>query len=265
MDVYIDIVLLINFISNFFLLYITSQIVKMKLKMKSYCLGAAVGSLYVIVLFYPSLSWLTTLPFKLLSAFVIVAITFRRKELLFLIKSTVIYILTSFLLAGVCLWMDINSKPFSILGYKIDCTYKELMLALMIIYIVTHRIVTFVMDRMDLSSLIYDVKIITKGSNLDIKAFLDTGNELREPVTNLPVMVVDRNSLRNIDSENYDKLLIPYEVISGRGGNLQGFKPEYIEIKRKGKAERREVIVAFGDVSFSGVKEYEALLSRGII
>ena len=265
MDVYIDIVLLINFISNFFLLYITSQIMKMKVKMKYYCLGAFIGSLYVIVLFYPSLRWLTTIPFKLFSAFVIIAITFRRKELLFLIKTTIIYILSSFLLAGVCLWMDINNKPFSILGYKIGCTYKELMLALMIIYIVIHRIVTFVMDRIDLNNLIYDVKIITKGSNLDIKAFLDTGNELREPVTNLPVIVVDKNALKNIRMESYDKLLIPYEVISGGGGNLQGFKPDYIEIKRKGKAERREVIVAFSDVSFCGVKEYEGLLSRGII
>ena len=266
MEVYLDVLLIENFIVNYFLLYITSQMLRVKLRVRDYALGAVVGSLYVIVLFLPSLRLLTTLPFKLIFTLLIVTITFKKKDILFLIKGTAIFFLSSFLLAGLCVYIEWqNLDIISVLNGKIKFTYKESMMAIMIIYVSFNRIYTYLKDRFDISKLVYDVKIITKSSQLTIKAFLDTGNELREPATNLPVMVVDKNLLRKVDLELYDKFYIPYQVVNGSGGSLEGFKPEYIELSLKGKVERREVIIAYNDSTLSGAKEYRALLSRGII
>jgi len=265
-EVYLDILLIENFIVNYFLLYITSQMLRVKLRVRDYALGALVGSLYVIVLFFPSLRLLVTLPFKLMFTIIIVTITFKKKDILFLAKGTAIFFLSSFLLAGLCVyieWKDLNK--ISVLNGSIDFSYKESMLAVMIIYIFFNRLYTYLKDRFDVSKLVYDVKIITKNSQLTIKAFLDTGNELREPATNLPVMVIDKNILRNVDLELYDKFYIPFQVVNGSVGSLEGFKPEYIELSLQGKVERREVIVAYNDSTLNGAKEYRALLSRGII
>ena len=48
-----------------------------------------------------------------------------------------------------------------------------------------------------------------------MRAFLDTGNELREPATNLPVLIVERDIFYDINLSKYDKFYIPYKVING--------------------------------------------------
>ena len=266
MEVFLDVLLVENFVVNYFLLYITSQMLRVKLRIRDYVLGALVGSLYVIVLIFPGLRLLTTVPFKLIFTIVIVTITFKKKDIPFLIKATVIFFLSSFLLAGLCIYIEWQGLDiFTSLNGEIKFTYKESMMAVMIIYVSFNRVYSYLKDRFDISKLVYDVKIITKSSQLTIKAFLDTGNELREPATNLPVMVVDKNLFRNIDLEHYDKFYIPYQVVNGSGGSMEGFKPEYIELNLKGRIERREVIIAYNESTLSGAKEYRALLSRGII
>ena len=58
-EVFLDVLILENFIVNFFLLYITSQTIRIKTKVKNQMAAALFGAMYVIVMVYPELKYLT--------------------------------------------------------------------------------------------------------------------------------------------------------------------------------------------------------------
>ncbi|GAA0734612.1 sigma-E processing peptidase SpoIIGA [Clostridium oceanicum] len=261
MVIYLDVLIFQNFIVNLFLLVVTSQTLKISKKILSYVLAAFLGSLYVLVIIYPSLNFFSSIIFKILVAFFIVWIAFRKNNIFFNLKATAIYICYSMIIAGICIFMECsyNSSSFNIIIGNFS--YKKLLMALMILYIVASKVVWFIKDRKDISQFIYDVNIVLNNRITKVKAFLDTGNELREPATNLPVIIVDREVFLNINLDDYDKFYIPYSVINGHSGNLKGFKPEGIYIGD----EKKQAIIGISEEKLSSIKDYQALLSRGIV
>lgn len=265
MVVYLDLMILENTIVNFFILFLTSQTLKVANRVFYMLISSLLGSFYVLVLILPSLRIFNSLIFKILTAFIIVFAAFRKRELMFNIKATAIYISYSMIIAGLCVFLECNNKSNNPTLAIENFSYKKLMLAMMIIYIICNKLIWYIRDRKEISSFIYDVDIVLQKDFKRVKAFLDTGNELREPATNLPVLVVDKGVFNNIDLKGYDKFYIPYKVVNGSSGNLTGFKPSYIDVYIGDKKEKKEVIIALSEGQLSGIRDYEALLSRGII
>jgi len=231
------------------------------------CLSSFLGSLYVLTVLYPQLKYLTYIPFKFLIVVIMILITFREKNILFNVKASLIYLLFSILLAGMCLFVVISKGgDISFNVIIINFPYEKLLLSVMMIYILIYRIIIFIGDRKKIKTLIYTVDIITKSYKKTIKAFLDTGNELREPATNLPVLIVERDILSEIMLEKNNTYYIPYTVLNGTTGRLVGFKPEYINIHIDKKSiETRDVIIAFCEYKLSKDNDYNGLMSRGIL
>ncbi|MFU0823963.1 sigma-E processing peptidase SpoIIGA [Clostridium sp.] len=264
MVIYLDVFIIENFIVNFFLLYITSQTIKIKTEMRYLVISSVLGTLYAVVALYTKCKYLFYIPLKCITAIAMILILFRKKKVLVLFKAVLIFLLYSMLLAGLCIFIEINnSMNINIIINKVS--YKILLSSIMLIYIFIHRIVVYVQDRREMTSLIYDVDIVTNSEVRKVKAFLDTGNELREPATNLPVMIVEKEALNNLEIKSKDKFYIPYKVINGFSGKLEGFKPKYINIYGDNGVEQKEVIVALCNNMISEVSDYNALLSRGIL
>lgn len=98
-------------------------------------------------------------------------------------------------------------------------------------------------------------KIIIDKKEVFIKAIIDTGNFLREPITKLPVMVVEKNLLYEIIPknilDNLDKIingedveigeyiskirLIPFTSLGKENGILIGIKADRVLIQRDEK------------------------------
>jgi len=262
--IYLDVFVIENFIVNFFLLYITSQTIKIRTKARYLVISSMLGTLYAVVALYTKSKYLFYIPLKCITAIAMILILFRKKKVLVLFKAVLIFILYSMLLAGLCIFIEINnSMNTNIIINKFS--YKILLSSIMLIYIFIHRIVVYVQDRREIASLIYEVDIVTNSDVRKVRAFLDTGNELREPVTNLPVMIVEKEALNDLEIKSKDKFYIPYKVINGFSGMLEGFKPKYINIHSDNGIEQKEVIVALCNNMISEVRDYNALLSRGIL
>jgi len=136
----------------------------------------------------------------------------------------------------------------------------------MVIYIIIYRLMVFIGDRKKISTLIFTIDIIYKNHKKTIQAFMDTGNELREPATNLPVLIVEWKILADVLLEKNNTYYIPYTVVNGNNGRLIGFKPEYINIHiDKKNIETRDVIIALCDHRLSKDNDYNGLMSRGIL
>ena len=266
MVIYLDVIIIENVVINSFLLYITTQTLHKKPKSLNILAAALLGSLYTITICYCNLEIFTLFPFKTIIAALMVLITFKTKDLLFLLKSFIIFIMYSMLLAGICVYSLFNvnslSKTQNCFSYF---SFKYMILSLMILYIFINRIVVFIKDRKNIKSLVFNVDIVVGGVVKKVKSFYDTGNELKEPATNLPVIIVQREVFSDILLNKNNMFYIPYTVINGESNKLVGFKPDYIDIYVDKSIEPREVIVAFCNNKLSNNDDFNALLSRGII
>jgi len=264
--VYLDVLIIENIIVNTFLLYITAQTVMRKVKFRYVIIAGIVGGMYVCTLILPELKFFSSLVFKIIAAEIMIYITFRSKNILFNVKALAILIIYSMALAGVCMFLNFSETKFTIFNMNFkDVSYRYLIISIMVLYMLIFRIITFVKDRKDMYSFIYHVDIGINNTKKTVKAFLDTGNELREPVTNLPVMVIERKVLDNVSLDDRYKYYIRYKVVDGKSGILEAFKPSYTKIYVGNKIENKDMIVALSDNKLSEYNDYTALLPRGCI
>lgn len=267
MEVFIDVIIVENFLVNFFLLYITSQTLRLRIKVKDLVIPSILAGVYTITILIEQLSFLNNFVVKILVAVIFTVIAFKRKDIGFIIKSTLVYIGYSMVLAAICFFIDISTKKNDVFSYNvIDFSYKKLLIAIIILYLVCHRLAVFLEDRKSLNKYIFKVEIIDKDWKTEIRAFLDTGNELREPATNLPVIIVEESKITDYKLSEKDIFYVPYQAINGHKGKLRGFKPLGVKIfLEKGNVQFRDAIVCISTDKLSSTGDYEALLSRGII
>ena len=110
------------------------------------------------------------------------------------------------------------------------------------------------------------------------------GNLLKESISNLPVIIVEKNALTSlIDSfilDNIDNILggkwleetnskiyeyqfriIPFSSLGNKNGLLLGFKPDYIKLYTEEECIKKEVIVGIYTESLCGnLNEYSAIV-----
>lgn len=268
MEVYVDVVVLENFIINFFLLLITMNIVKIRGDNKRLILSSIIGAVYTLLMFVPEAAILVSLPIKLIVAFIMVGIVAWKKNFLFYLKSYICFLMLSFVLCGICFGFALFQNPYSFQeGYRIDnYLSKYLLLGIITLYILINRVVFFVKDRISVSKLIYDLEIEYQGRQINVKGFLDTGNSLVEPVTSLPVIILEKKFLNDIKIDKDRCFYIPYKVVDGFNDKLMGFKADKVKISSEnGFSYAIKAIICLCDIKLSKDDEFVALLSRGVI
>ena len=265
MVIYIDIILIENFIINLFLLLITLRALRYKYY-KTIYIAAMLGSLYTLTMFMEN-KILVSLPFKITVVLLMLIISTKNFKVIKVLKSSVTFILLSFTLCGVTFAFTMIDnfqsvfEEFSINKYSI----KYLIISVMILYIVSIRIIDYLRDRALLNNFMYDIEIVNDKKSIFIKGLLDTGNALREPVTNLPCIIVESDFLNDFEINSNDEFLIPYSTI-GEDGRLRGFKSKEVRIRGEDKEWKRvEVILCKCKNKLSKENEFNALLSRGVI
>ncbi|WP_017414582.1 sigma-E processing peptidase SpoIIGA [Clostridium tunisiense] len=266
MVIYLDVLLFQNFIVNVFLITVTMQTIKRKSSIFRVITAAFIGSLYVIPMLVPRYQYLAKMPFQIFMALLMIFIAVKEKNLLFIAKSTIIFYFYSFLLCGLAFYSALSENPNITPNTRvINFSSKNIYIGIMIIYTVINRLVIYVKDRRKLDKFVYNIEIYTKEVKTSLKAFLDTGNELREPATNLPVIIIEKEYFDKINLEGYSIYHIPYSVVNGQHGKLIGIKPDSIKITMDDETREEKAIVAFCDKKLSKYNDYNGLLPRGIL
>ena len=265
MIIYIDILIMENHLVNLFFLVITANLLKIK---KSYIrmhIASLFGAIYTLSYFIPWLSFLKVAPIKLAFPMIILAIAFKIKNFRLMLKGRLIYIFLSFLLAGLCFSMEMGSYSFFSGLIVENVSYRGILLGIIIILLLGERVVTYIKDRIIYQGYLFKIQIKHHGYNKSFSAFLDSGNELREPVTNLPVIILEGEAAGKELKEERWEYLIPYRLIDGGIGNLHGFIPQEIILWRGKEFESVRAVVCITKETLSKEKEFSALLSRGIV
>lgn len=267
MEVYLDIFIFENFIINLFLLLLTFKIQRIRYNVKLLYFSSLLGAIYALVIFY-NVMILTSILVKIIVSILMIYLAIETKQILTIIKSTFVFFMLAFVLGGMCFSFVVMQNTY-IVGQNFTIennSFKEVLLAVIIVFICITRITDFIKERTLIKNFIYDIYIKEGNNTLQIKGFLDTGNELREPVTNLPCILIEKNYFNQFKIKDEDKYIIRYKTISADGA-VKGFKGDNIRIRNEESEEwiNIDAIICECEGKLSKSDEFQALLSRGIV
>ena len=267
MEVYIDVFLFENIIINLFLLLLTFRLLRLNYRKINIYLAALLGGIYALVIF-SNVKILTSIIFKILFAFIMIYVSIEKRKFKLVIKSLGVFFLLAFMLGGVC-FGSVQMQNTYLIGEEFiikNNSAKFIIISLAVIFIVVTRVIDILKDRAIVKNLLYDIYITEGTRTVLVKGFLDTGNELREPVTNLPCIIIENTYFNQFEVTDDKKFIIKYDTIN-ESGEVKGFKGKNIMIRNEDDNSWRKVeaIVCGCERKLSSEDEFQALLSRGVI
>lgn len=196
-------------------------------------------------------------------------IAFNPKEIKKLAKQLVIFYLTSFVFGGCAFSLLYFIKPQNILmknGVYVG-TYpiKIALLGGLVGFIITNIAFKIIKTKLKKKDMIYKIKIKIYEKEQEVNAMLDTGNLLREPITKIPVIIVEKEKLYYLIPaeilDNIDKIIggdeillknqqflnkikiIPFTSLGKPNGIMLGIKADSVIIENEELKENKNVII----------------------
>ncbi len=295
MTIYIDVVLIENLLMNYIILFATAIILKLQVKQIRLITGSLVGAIYTIISYVSGLKIYSNFFLKLILSIIIIYISFNPKSLKKLLKFTLIFYLTSFVFGGAAFALIYVVKPQELLknnGLILNSkSLRVIFISAIIAFIVIIIGFKIVKNKISAKDMYCDIEIKINNKKIQTKAMIDTGNFLKEPITNTPVIVVEHTLLYecipkeilnhiedilggdfseipdNIRKEYISKLkVIPFSSLGKQNGMLLGIKPEGVIIKNEEEEkENNNVIIGIYNKSLTKRGEYRALLGIEIM
>lgn len=295
MTIYVDVVLMENLIMNYIILLATGLILKVKIKHIRLILGGLLGAIYTIVAYTGFLKIYSSFILKIILSVIIVYIAYNPQSVKKMCKELLFFYLTSFVFGGAAFALIYIVKPQDILmknGLFLG-TYplKTVMLAAIVAFVVIIAAFKIIKSKMTKKDMIYKIEVKLNNKIIQTEALIDTGNMLKEPITNTPVVVIERsllydvmpkeilNHLEDIIGGDFEQIpeetknkyvsklkLIPFSSLGKQNGMLIGIKPEYLKIIKEEQVEVKEnVILGIYDKSLTKKGEYRALMGMEFV
>ncbi len=269
MTIYLDVVFIENLVMNLSVI-LSEAILLNSLNKLIRKIGSALfaTAYYILTLIFPKLSG-----FQVFVGILIILIAFRPRNLKLLIKQVFLFYFINFVFAGTsfALMCAFNKDKFSIFNGVVIGNFdvfKVFLAGIIAIIMLTYFF------RKRSKHVFKDVVISISGKVKEIRLLLDTGNLLREPYTGKPVMIVEKNALKNvIDEELFNDLekmlkggeiipdgmfLIPYRSLGNSLGFLLGIKPDFVTLKKNGK-KFCNVVIGICNENISETKSYSGI------
>lgn len=295
MTIYIDVIFFENLIMNSIILYATSIILKIKVKVIRLIISSSIGALYAIILYISKMSIYNSLISKIILAVIMLYIAFKPQNIKKLCKEILIFYLTSFVFGGVALYLIyfINPKQISIKNgmFAGENILKIIILGGIVAFIVIKISFKIIKTKMNSKDMFCDIHIQIGDKNISTKAMLDTGNLVKEPITNIPVIIVEssllyeilpkeilnnldnilKGDLTNIPEEIQEQYLpklrcIPFSSLGKQNGMLLGIRAEKLEVSKDDEVKvTKNIIVGLYEKSLTKRGEYRALIGIELV
>lgn len=290
MTVYIDIIFIENIVINYIILYATGIVSKSKINQKKMIISSLIGAVYSVIYYILKINIYSNMIVKWMLSIAMVYIAFEPKNFKVLAKKLVLFYLVSFVFAGAALGIIymVNTQNITIQNGMIVGSYtlKTILIGIVVAFIVIIIGFNFAKGKLSRKDLIYNIKIYINGKNVKTKAMMDTGNFLKEPITNIPVAVVEHTLLYEIIPKeilnNIEKVLggdfkdipediqnqyisklkvIPFSSLGKQNGMLLGIKVDKLEVEiEENIKEIQKVIIGVYTKSLTKRGEYRALV-----
>ena len=290
MILYADVVFIENLCINYIILLITFKILKKKLKKIRILFASIIGGIYAVLSYINIETGMLSLFIKIIMSILIIKIAFNSKIIKEIIQEIIVFYLVTFGLGGAIFAVLFNIGKNQIVirnGVVIGISSAKILISGIIIgYLIIVKTIKILKKMFRASSVYGNIRIVMNNKEIELKAMLDTGNLLVEPISKSPVIIVEKEKLNNIipddilnidiggDVERIDvrdeyisKIkLIPYSSVGKENGILMGIRAEklIIELDNK-KYETDDVIIGVFKKQFKSNGKYSALLGIDIL
>jgi len=296
LEVYGEYLFIENLLMNWLILHLTAYFSKIQPPKYKIWLGATVGALYSFVFFIPALSFLYSILMKIIISMLIVVITFMPYKFINFLKLIGLFYLISFMFGGAAFaaffFVDFHGILSNGIFYFRGFTIKLLICSGIIAYILLRFCLEYVQIKISREKIIISISIEVEEHKSNIRALLDTGNSLQDPLSNYPVIVVEYSAIKELfplevqnildDSGNVNFLsmtelsqssnwinrfrIIPFKSLGKENGLLIGFKPDKVQLlDEKNLKSMSNIIIAVYGKKLSSNGDYSALLHPDIL
>jgi stage II sporulation protein GA (sporulation sigma-E factor processing peptidase) len=301
MYLYLDLIWLLNFFIDYLLLWMTGQF--RNIKVKKWRLGVAsfIGSTYVLFLFFPPLQSLYTFLVKMILSFVIVLVAFGYGNVQKFMKSFLMFYFVSFITGGgmlaVHFLMQSNHQILNGMvvtqsaGYG-GISWLFVLIGFPLMYWFSKsrwRQMETTKVKADILTKVY---IQINDQTIECTGLIDTGNQLYEPMTRTPVMMVEASCLVGIIppsifnkireqqdmsqfhlddvNEEVDWInrirIVPYRGVRQSMELMVALKPDQVEIKQENRRYlTKKVLIGVNHHTLSNDGQFQAIVHPALL
>lgn len=259
MTLYLDLIFFLNLFLDLLLLMTVSIILKRNAKLIRIVLGSFIGALSIFALFV-SISSLELFFIKFLISIIMVLISFGYKNMRYTVDNIIYLYLVSIILGG---FLYMINDSFAYKNTGLIFFHNGFSINFLIVIVCAPVILTLYIKQSkklkEKFSKRYEVNItFLNGNKLNLTGFLDTGNNLYDPYKKRPIIVINKEVLKDY---NPRCILVPIITVN-ESSMLKCFKVKKIIIN--GKKIEDDVLIGISDNNFK-IDGVDLLLHKQII
>ncbi|MDF2837210.1 MAG: sigma-E processing peptidase SpoIIGA [Paenibacillus sp.] len=303
MAVYIDILFLRELLVDGAVLLTTAWACNIRPKPWRVLSASAFGACYVVLMLVPQLSFLFTLVVKIAFSLIMIWITFGFHSLQRFVRTTMAFYAVNFVAAGAVLglyylFMQGSGEVWKTVSFSGGSVHAELKLGLF--YFVAAFVIGLYVYRSVLShkrekeligTHLAEVTITIGEKQYGCTGLIDTGNQLYDPLTRTPVMVMEASRweeeipavwMKGIRDAEVDRLiashdsepfpwqdrmrLVPFRGVNRGSQFMLAVKPDSVQITREGQVfETTRVLIGLDGGKLTADGTYQAIIHPSMV
>lgn len=284
--VYADLTFLVNFIMDFLILWATARFSRITMKYSRLFLASLLGGMYGVGYLFAGLANFYTLPAKIISSFLLIMVTFWPLNWQEIKKTILFFYGISAAVAGATIAVS-YAKPST---GDFSWSYIYLLGGIVCVLLIGIYGGRYVSQSIIPDLLRYQISMRFDKNSCTGEGFLDTGNGLRDPITQRPIVVAEYALLKeclpddfklamenNLDeSERLEAVsrstwgnrmrLIPFSSIGKKNGLLIGVRCDEMIVKM-GKKEmlHKNLVIGIYPHKLSTEDQYQLLIPSELV
>lgn len=291
--VYLDVLLLLNFSMDFLLLWTAGRALRLNTPLWRLLLASLLGGVYAsaMVLRLPALLW--SLPAAVLFSLLMLAVAYPGRGRRAFLRLTAVFYLVACAAAGAALAAAGLMQGRQWPGGLTSVRWAALLMALPVALIVARRSYAALRRAWSRDNFQARLQVEAAGRRASLTALIDTGNDLTEPLSGLPVVVADYRALVGLLPERLRQAwnaapdqpeqvlqrmsvaadtdgwlrrlrLVPFTSIGRRSGLLLGFRVDRVVLEHSGRLISGQAVVALSRGGISG-NGYQAVINPELL
>lgn len=250
-----------NFVMNLYLYALLTKTLRHTAARARVCAGSALGAVFsTLLLITPGIPvFIKRFAGPMAVSMAVTAWTFRLKQISAAVRATGYLCLYAFAFGGMMKFL-FSCFPF---------LHQESVWYILGAGMLGYQVIGRWLGQLKKKNIrICRVQVCGYGNEIWLKALVDTGNSLREPVSGKPVSVIDADALNRLEGVRLpEKLkLIPYRSIGQENGIMEGYEvPEIVIDDGEEQLHRQKVIIGISKAKVSADGKYHMILHPDLI
>ncbi|NLZ54792.1 MAG: sigma-E processing peptidase SpoIIGA [Thermoanaerobacteraceae bacterium] len=294
MVLYFDVLLLINLLMNYVILYFVALVLNLNRIHYRLFLGSILGCIFLLSVLSVKFFILQSFPIKVVISAVMILVSFQPRSFREFVKSLSFFYIISFMMGGGVLaffyLLNIRQNQITntLIINNISVPWWILLISALTLLLFLKYLWPFLYSILSKDTFLALMTIVIEDRHIEITGLIDTGNDLFDPVSNYPVIIVEFNAIKDIFSEDLQVILrkgldeslevlgetiansswanrfriIPFESIGKSKGLMIGFKSDMVKIQHNNKTKITEnAVVGIYQRALSPEGTYRALLN----